>query len=136
MYNIFKEEKLTKIEFVKVLIDLGFIHSQKLDLKFMIEFAMNLPMIQLLWTILLKSEAKELPVQYPKLNKVRRKDIFTIFAAILDIQVAEMLNHDDQELQETNNPLLFRDQNYQLVFGDFSELRKFSVKFANLKCNY
>ena len=45
LYNIFKEERLTKIEFVKVMIDLGFIHSQKLDLKFMVEFAMNLPMI-------------------------------------------------------------------------------------------
>lgn len=84
-YNIFKEERLTKIEFVKVMIDLGFIHSTKLDLKFMIEFAMNLPMIQLLWQIMLKSEVKDIPSKYPKLDKVRRKDIFTIFAAILDI---------------------------------------------------
>jgi len=58
LYNTFKEANLKKEDLIKVLIDLGFVHAQKLSLSYHIEFAMKLPMVNLLWTILTKNQDK------------------------------------------------------------------------------
>jgi hypothetical protein len=55
MFNKLYEQSLTKKQFVQLMIDLGFIqHSQKLNAHYMLEFANNLPMVNLLWQILTK----------------------------------------------------------------------------------
>ena len=46
---------LNKEDFCKVMVDLGFIHSQKLSLRYQIEFALKLPMLGLLWEVLSKN---------------------------------------------------------------------------------
>lgn len=46
----------------------------------MIEFALKLPMVGLVWTILTKNQKEKTSV-----SKVSKNDIFTILAAILDL---------------------------------------------------
>ena len=45
---------ITNTDFANILIDLGFVHAAKLKLSYHIEFALSLPMVDLLWTILVK----------------------------------------------------------------------------------
>ena len=67
------------------MIDLGFVQGgEKLLPQYMQEFALSLPKVNLLWDILIKNQA---PPKNPNLQitKVKRNDIFTILAAILDL---------------------------------------------------
>ena len=68
-----------------------------------------------------------------KLDKVNRNDTFTILAAILDFQVSEMLNSNDEQVTATRNPLLYRNKDNKIVFINFDDLQKFSVKFIKFK---
>ena len=88
LYNGFKEDKLSKENFIKIIIDLGFIYKEKLSLQYLTEFAMSLPMVTLLWSVLTKNQ--DIPV-----TKVPKNDLFTILAAILDLQVSDMLTEDE-----------------------------------------
>jgi len=88
LYNQFKEDKLSKENFIKIIIDLGIIYKEKLSIQYLTEFAMSLPMITLLWSILTKNQ--DIPVRM-----VTKNDLFTILAAILDLQVSDMLSEDE-----------------------------------------
>ena len=88
LYNQFGGAKLSKENFIKIIIDLGFIYKEKLSLQYLTEFAMSLPMITLLWSILTKN-------QDPPVTKVPKNDLFTILAAILDLQVSDMVSEDE-----------------------------------------
>lgn len=74
----------------------------------MIENIQNAPMVQLLWTILsniTKTKSNK------RVDQVKSKDVFTILAAILDIQVNQTVNDKPQEkLEETANPLIYRNK--------------------------
>jgi hypothetical protein len=90
------------------MIDLGFIqHSQKLNAHYMLEFANNLPMVNLLWTILAKLRSPNLSKLMVENSKVQKNDIFTILAAILNLQVEILLKFQDSVVTHTGNPLLF-----------------------------
>jgi hypothetical protein len=52
-YNRFEGLYISKIDFAKILIDLGFIHAAKLKINYHIEFALSLPMVNILWNILI-----------------------------------------------------------------------------------
>lgn len=47
-----------------------------------------------------------------------------------------MLNHQDQDVTATNNPLFYRDKQGEIVFISYNDLTKFSIKFKNFKDNY
>ena len=51
-YNRFEGPYISKIDFAKILIDLGFIHAAKLKINYHIEFALSLPIVNILWNIL------------------------------------------------------------------------------------
>lgn len=123
---------MVKAQYVQVLIDLAFVNGAKLNPQFQFEFASSLPLVGLLWTILSKvskpSETKEI--------RVSTNDVFTILAAILDLQVQDLLKKKDQVVRSTANPLLCRNSDNSLLFQSYSDLAKFSVKFQNFKNNY
>jgi hypothetical protein len=52
-YNRFEGIYISKIDFAKILIDLGIIHAAKLKINYHLEFALSLPTVNLLWNILL-----------------------------------------------------------------------------------
>jgi hypothetical protein len=102
----------------------------------MLEFANNLPMVNLLWTILAKLRKPTLSKIQIENQKVQKNDIFTILAAILDLQVEVLLLSPEGLVSPTGNPLLYKNEDSQIVFLNFEDLKKFSVKFKNFKENY
>jgi hypothetical protein len=57
-------------------------------------------------------------------------------AAILDIKGADMVNSSLKEITPTQNPLLYRDRNNEIVFVSHDDLQKFSIKFVTFKNSY
>lgn len=129
-YNTFNEERLDKEQFCKILIDLAMVQQAKLNLHFYIEFVTSLPKVTLLWTILTKVNLQK------QITQVKRGDIFTILAAILNLQVQDMLNTTDQKVNNTQNPLLYRNEKEEIVFVNYDDLQKFSIKFNSFRDNY
>ena len=102
----------------------------------MIEFATNLPMVKLLWSIVAKLRSPNLSKAQIETATVQKNDIFTIFAAILNLQVENMLVEPEAMVHPTGNPLLFLNDQSQIIFLNFNDLRKFSIKFSNFKEQY
>ena len=67
---------------------------------------------------------------------MQKNDIFTLCAAILDLQVDVLLLSPDGQVSPTGNPLLYMNEDSQIVFLNFEDLKKFSVKFKSFKDNY
>lgn len=57
-------------------------------------------------------------------------------AAILNMQIDILLMPVDGLVSPTGNPLLFLNEESQVVFLNFDDLRKFSVKFKIFRDNY
>lgn len=128
-YNNFNEARQSKEQFCKILIDLAMVQQAKLNIQYYIEFVSSLPKVTLLWTILTKVNQKQI-------TKVKRGDIFTILAAVLNLQVQDMLNTTDQKVINTQNPLLYRNEEEEIVFVNYDDLHKFSIKFNSFRDNY
>ena len=129
-YNAFKELRLSKDQFCKILIDLAMVQQAKLNIQYYIEFVSSLPKVTLLWTILTKVNKKQI-------TQVKRGDIFSILAAVLNLQVQDMLHNErDQRVFDTNNPLLYRNEKEEIVFVNYDDLHKFSIKFNSFRENY
>ena len=122
---------ISSTDFAKILIDLGFVHAAKLKLNYHIEFALSLPMVDLLWTILVKI----VPLSKKQPDKANKYDLFILLAAILGLQSDQMIDGTSTK-SRTVNPLLFRNKQGEIVFSSFDELQKFTIKFISLKIGY
>jgi hypothetical protein len=96
---------ISSTDFAKILIDLGFVHAAKLKLNYHIEFALSLPMVDLLWTILVKI----VPLSKKQPDKANKYDLFILLAAILGLQSDQMIDGTSTKFR-TVNPLLFRNK--------------------------
>ena len=47
-----------------------------------------------------------------------------------------MLNTIDQNVSDTSNPLLYRNEKQEIVFVNYDDLEKFSIKFNSFRDNY
>lgn len=47
-----------------------------------------------------------------------------------------MLNTTDQKVVNTQNPLLYRNSKEEIVFVNYDDLQKFSIKFNSFRDNY
>ena len=54
----------------------------------------------------------------------------------MDLKVDVLLLSPDGQVSPTGNPLLYMNEDSQIVFLNFEDLRKFSVKFKTFKENY
>jgi len=75
-------------------------------------------------------------VNQKQVTRVKKSDVFTILAAILNLQVQDMLKTQDQQIYDTSNPLLYRNKDEEIVFVNYDDLQKFSVKFNSFRDNY
>ena len=130
-------EQISKGDFAKILIDLGFVHAAKLKMQYHLEFCMSLPNVMLLWTILAKVSVKK---NY-KSTTVELKDTFRALVAVLCLQVPEMVSdtHNKRKAVKTSHSLLHRNcsgEGDELCFVSHDDLIKFSMKFVSLKDNY
>jgi hypothetical protein len=87
--NEIYSDKLEKKHLAKIMIDLCFLQTngtKTLSTHQLLEMTFNLPKFNLLWTILCKSQLQS------DQNKIDQTDGITMLAAILDIQVPDLLN--------------------------------------------
>ena len=67
---------------------------------------------------------------------VATSDVLSILAAILDLDVEDMIKTEDMATQTTANPLIQRNADGDVVFSSKMDQKKFSLKFSALKTNY
>ena len=130
-----KQAKWNKNEFAQALVELGFIQGgEKYNPDYQLEVALQMPKLNLLWQILLKTQ----PTTAVSLStyKARKNDILKIMAAILNLQSDEMVDTKGHHLTRTQNPLLYRNYKQDLVFDSHADIEKFSVKFKNFREQY
>ena len=48
----------------------------------------------------------------------------------------DLLNSSDRKVVNTQNPLLYRNDKEEIVFVNYEDLQKFSIKFNSFKDNY
>ena len=124
--NEMSQETFSKADFVKLIWDLNFINGLKKYTSF--EQTAGLPLITLLWMILTKINKAQKINAKTGLN-VATDDVLSILAAILDLQVEDMIKTEDMITTTTANPLIQRNSDGDVVFASQQDQRKFSLKF-------
>ena len=99
------------------------------------EFALSLPSVLTLWSILGRVDKN---MKSYKGAQVSKDDIFRAFSAILDFNVPELFINPAKpyKAQKTSHNLLVRNEFGELSFMSQADLSAFAVKFVFLRENY
>ena len=126
---------LKKQEFAKVLIDLCFVHAEKLKLGYLLEFALALPNVNLLWTVLAKLSKNQNNYKSPT---VQREDMFRVLAAAMQYEVADLLVPENEKTVAEITPELkvYRNLEGDVCFMNYSEMNRFGMKFIGMQSSY
>lgn len=128
-------ESLKKSEYAKVLTDLCFVYAEKLHDKYLLEFALALPNVNLMWTVLAKLNKNQ--NNYKSLS-IHRSDFFRVLAATMQYEVPDLLvpEHEKTTVEVTPELKVYRSHDGDLCFMNYPEMDRFGMKFVGMKSSY